>query len=242
MSAIDLRTPLSLRSSFWFPLQSSASRRDLLRGAMFLFVPFVGWLWNMGHRIEFVHRMLRGEAPWPAGTAHRRLLRNGLLTFLGMVFYVAPGTLLARTGVGLDAPLLTGVGVFLQAIAVVAIPGYMSHFCVAFDPREIFNPLRALRRVFEGGASYWHAWGIALVALVLSFVIAFVGWWLLARGCVAVWDDAHPFRSRQSLVAWAVVLLAFFNLTSVWFWQVAGFSFATVFAERFGLRTLAERR
>jgi len=87
----------------------------------------------------------------------------------------------------------------------VAVPGFMSHYCLAFDVREIFDPLRALRRVFEGGPAYWKAWGIVLLGLVLSFA------GLLALGVG-------------------------FLFTSVWFWQVAGFSFATVFSQKFGLK------
>lgn len=68
-------------------------------------------------------------------------------------------------------------------------------------PAEIYDPLRALRRVHEGGRAYWHAWGIALAALLLSFT---------------------------GLLALGVGFLA----TSVWFWQVAGFSFARVFTQR----------
>lgn len=56
----------------------------------------------------------------------------------------------------------------------------------------------------EGGPAYWHAWAIALSALVLSFL------GLLALGVG-------------------------FLVTSVWFWQVAGFSFARVFTRRFAL-------
>src|SRR3989442_1633130 len=72
------------------------------------------------------------------------------------------------------------------------------------DPAEIYDPLRALRRCIQGGRAYWHAWLIALCALVVSFS------GLLALG-------------------------AGFLFTSVWFWQVAGFSFARVFTRRFGL-------
>jgi hypothetical protein len=81
----------------------------------------------------------------------------------------------------------------------------MTHYCHSLDAREIFNPLRALRRVFEGGSSYWHAWLITLAALACSFL---------------------------GLLAFGIGFL----VTSVWFWQVAGFSFATVFTKKFGLQ------
>lgn len=194
---VDLGTPLSLPTSFRFPLQSEEARREVLWGAVLLLaLPGVGWLLNMGHRIEMVHRMHQGLPPWPAWTSYGRLLRNGTVTFLGMLYYYSPGFLAWWLG-------HRSLGLFLLAAATVAIPGYMTHYCRAFDAREIYDPFRALRRVFEGGSAYWHAWAIALSALALSFLGLLFG-----LACLA---------------------------TSVWFWQVAGFSFASVFTTRFRL-------
>lgn len=166
---IDLRQPLTLRNSLRFPLQSAASRRDLVVGGLWLFVPVVGWLMNMGHRVRVVHRLQRGEAPWPAWDRPGELLRHGAITFAGMVWYGWPGVSLAALGAWLRAPALVVVGVALWALAVVAIPGFMSHYCKDYDPREVFDPRRALRRVAEGGAAYWRAWSIVLPAMALSF-------------------------------------------------------------------------
>jgi hypothetical protein len=96
------------------------------------------------------------------------------------------------------------VAAFLWVIATIAVPGYMSHYCLEFDAREVFNPVRALSRVFQGRMAYWRAWRIALAALAISF-------------------------------AGLAVFGVGFLFTSVWFWQVAGFSFATVFTQSFGL-------
>jgi len=194
---ISLETPLSLTTSFRFPLQNAQARREVLKGAAALLVPGLGWLMNMGHRIEMVHRMHHGLSPWPAWTDQRRLLRNGWLTFLGMVYYLSPGAALCYFGE-------TGVGALLLTLAVLAIPGYMTHYCLAFEAREIFNPLLAFSRALQGGWAYWRAWGIALAALGLSFLGLLFGLGFL--------------------------------LTSVWFWQVAGFSFASVFTNRFELK------
>ena len=87
----------------------------------------------------------------------------------------------------------------------------MSHYCKRLDPREIFDPFRALGRVRQGGLAYWKAWGIVVPAMLLSF-------FGLLLGGVG------------------------FALTSVWFWQVAAFSFATVFTQRFGLDSDAIER
>jgi hypothetical protein len=198
---IDLRTPLSLRGSFSFPLQSRRSRAELLWGAALLLLPGIGWLLNMGHRILFVHHMLHGREPWPAWRGYRQLLKHGVVTFGGMLYYYAPGLLLGWGAWRLRSPAMGALALVLCAAATVAIPGYMTHYCVRFDPREIYDPFRALSRVAQGGRAYWKAWGIALAALALSFL------GLLALGVG-------------------------FLVTSVWFWQVAGFSFASVFTQR----------
>lgn len=204
---IDLHTPLSLRTSFAFPLQTPQARREVLIGAALLLIPFVGWLLNMGHRIVMVHRMMHGLPAWPAWRDPWALLRHGLVTFAGMAGYYLPGAIVAGTGWRMDSVALMAAGGVLLVLATLAIPGYMTHYCRAYDPREIFNPVRALSRALQGGGDYWRAWGIALAALGLSFV------GLLGLGVG-------------------------FLVTSVWFWQVAGFGFARVFARRYHQSTL----
>ena len=199
---IDLRTPLSLRSSFAFPLQTAESRKEVLIGGALVLVPFIGWLLNMGHRVVMVHRMMHGQPAWPSWRAPGQLLRHGLVTFGGMAYYYAPGAALAWAGWRTDSVALMAAGAVLLALATLAIPGYMSHYCLAFDAREIYDPFRALSRALQGGRAYWHAWGIALCALALSFA---------------------------GLLGLGIGFLA----TSVWFWQVAGFSFARVFAQKY---------
>ncbi len=199
---IDLRTPLSLRSSFAFPLQTVQARREVLIGAAWLLLPGIGWLMNMGHRVVMVHRMMSGDAPWPAWRRPGQLLWHGLVTFGGMAYYYAPGAALAWLGWRMGSVPLMASGAVLLVLATLAIPGYMTHYCRAFDPREIYDPVRALSRALQGGRAYWRAWGIALAALALSFL------GLLALGVG-------------------------FLVTSVWFWQVAGFGFARVFSQRY---------
>jgi hypothetical protein len=201
---IDLRTHISLRTSFAFPLQTPEARREVLIGAALLLLPVVGWLLNMGHRVVMVHRMMRGEPAWPAWREPWQLLRHGVVTFGGMVYYYLPGAALAWFGWRGDVVWMMAAGGVLLALATLAIPGYMSHYCRAFDPAEIYDPVRALSRALEGGAAYWRAWGIALCALALSFL------GVLGLGIG-------------------------FLVTSVWFWQVAGFSFARVFSQKYGL-------
>jgi hypothetical protein len=201
---LDLNSPLSLRNSFAFPLQNPDARKELLWGAALLLLPGVGWLLNMGHRIQMVHNMQSGQPCWPAWVNYRQLFKYGLVTFSGMLMYSAPGLLVLLLAWLSNTVWLIPIGVVLLIAAIIAIPGYMSHYCVAFDLSEVYNPFKALRRVNEGGRAYWHAWVIALCALALSFT----GLLIFGLG---------------------------FLVTSVWFWQVAGFSFATVFSQRFRL-------
>jgi hypothetical protein len=201
---IDLTTPLSIGASLRFPLQSPRSRREVWLGAAWLLVPVVGWLMNMGHRIRMVHNLQHGRPAWPAWQDPLDLLKHGAITFAGMACYGAPGVLLVAAGLYWQLSWATALGALLWVGAVIAIPGYMSHYCRELDPREIFDPFRALSRVKQGGVAYWRAWGVVLVAMALSSI---------------------------GLLAFGVGFL----VTSVWFWQAAGFSFATVFTRRFEL-------
>lgn len=187
-----------------FPVQSAASRRDVLIGAAWLLVPVVGWLMNMGHRIRITHRMLHAEEPWPAWERPGELLRHGLVTFAGMVLYHAPAAGMGMVAIVADAPVLQVFAVVLWLLGTAIVPGYMTAYSYSYDPRDVFIPMRAIRRTLTAGREYWHAWLIVLVTLPLSFV------GLLGFG------------------------LGFF-ITSVWFWQTAAFSFATVMARRDGL-------
>jgi uncharacterized protein DUF4013 len=201
---IDLRTPLSLKSAFAFPLQTREARREVLIGAALLLLPGLGWLLNMGHRIQMVHNMQAGRSPWPAWRDYARLLKYGTVTFLGMVEYYLPAIVVGFLAGWKGSTALLVAAALLGVGATVAIPGYMSHYCRRFDAREVFHPARALRRVRQGGRAYWRAWGITLAALAVSFV---------------------------GLIGLGVGFL----VTSVWFWQVAGYSFGTVFSQRFDL-------
>jgi hypothetical protein len=148
--------------------------------------------------------MQKGLPAWPAWNNYRFLWRHGCVTFLGMVEYHAPSVVVHYLYLRSGAIWMHYASVLLWVLATLAVPGYMTHYCKTLEPAEVFNPFRALRRVFQGGQAYWKAWGIALLAMALSFA----GLLFFGLG---------------------------FLLTSVWFWQVAGFSFATVFTQTFAL-------
>lgn len=203
---IELNTPLTLKSAFSFPLQSSLAKKEVFVGGLLLLIPFIGWLLNMGHRIIMVHKMQHGQSPWPSWNNWSDLLKHGLITCIGMVFYYLPSLLFYLLGLTLNTYWPFIISGLFYVLSTIAIPGFMSHYCLNFDFSEIFNPFRALRRSFEGGKKYWQAWFIAISALALSSL----GLLLLGIG---------------------------FLFTSVWFWQVAGYSFANIFTNAYDLKS-----
>ncbi len=170
MNRVDLRNRLTFRAAFTFPLQSRKARVEVAVGGLLLILPFIGWLLNMGHRIAMVHAMQKGEDPWPAWHSWSRLLMHGLIAWLGMVYYYLPTAALVLVYVKTNSLIAASIAATFFILATVAIPGYMTHYCRAFDPSEIFNPFKALRRSIEGGKAYWLAWAISLAALLISLL------------------------------------------------------------------------
>ena len=154
--------------------------------------------------------MQHGMSAWPAWNDYGGLFRDGLLTFIGMVYWHTPGAALMGAGFWASQSWLIALGAALWVAATVAVPGYMTHYCVNRRAKEIFSPILTIRRVAAAGRAYWRAWAIAVTALLLSFA------GLLGLG-------------------------VFFFATSVWFWQVAGFSFATVFSQHYALVEASSR-
>jgi hypothetical protein len=204
---IDLTTPISLKNSFLFPLQNPSSRKEIIIGGFLLLIPFVGWLLNMGHRVVMVHKMQHGINPWPNWSNWSELLKHGFITWLGMAYYYSPSAILFLLGYSLNSDWLYVISFVCCILATIAIPGYMTHYCLNYDCQEIFNPYKALQRTITGGKGYWKAWSIALIALFLSLF----GFLIFGIG---------------------------FLFTSVWFWQVAGYSFANNFTRVYKLQRI----
>lgn len=189
---------LSLGQAFVFPIQSKEARREILIGALWLLVPGIGWLMNMGHRITMTHQMLHGQKAWPGWHHHGQLFKHGCYTFAGMVLYHLPAMIVLALAWQWASLSAMCAGVMLWLLATAAVPGYMTHYSATLDSREIFNPLRALRRVFECGWPYWKAWGIALAALLISILSLVTGPFFLI---VSVWFwqvAAYAFASTFS--------------------------------------------
>lgn len=201
---IDLHTDLSLQNSFMFPLQNKDAFKDVIIGGLLLFIPFIGWILNMGHRIMIVHLLQNNKYPWSSWYNFPNLFKHGFITFLGMIYYYIPFFTFYYFYLRLNHLALLILSLIFFLLATIAIPGYMTHYCKDFEIKQIFNPVLAFERIIEGGKNYWKAWFIALSAMFISLLGIFFG--------------------------------IGFLFISVWFWQVAGFSFASVFTQKFGLR------
>lgn len=199
---ISLRSPLTLRNAFLFPIQNRAARRDVLCGALLLLLPGIGWMLNMGHRLRLVHRMHRDKPPWPAWDRYGQLFCHGALTTLVIVVFQLPGALLGLVAARHGGMMLWVVGAAVYACGLFLLPGFMTFYARDYDARELLDVPRAVRRVLGGGRAYLHAWGIVLVATAVSFfgllvlgggfLVTSVWLWQVAAFCFArVFSERH---------------------------------------------------
>jgi hypothetical protein len=185
---------VGFRESFRFPLGGPDARRDLLTGALLLLIPVVGWVANLGHRLDVVQRLLAGRPPYFRGFRPlSRTLRRGAPAAFAIAGYLLPGALLAALA-ATRWPVLGALAVPALLLAVYALPGGMTWYAATGDPAILYRPDRALRRARQGGAGYLRAWAVGLSAIALSplGLLAFGAGFLLT----SVW-------------AWSVVGYAF---------------------------------
>ena len=205
VTSITIHDPLTLKRALAFPVQSSVARRDLAIGAALLLVPVVGWLLNMGHRIRFVHNMQHGRDPFPAWHAPYVCGRDSLLRH-GFVTFA--GMVLYHSPASLCIAIATFAGE--RRLFIIAVPFWL--VATAIIPGYMTAYCRAFdaREVFD------------------------------PRRAIRRVAEAHPAYWH----AWAIALTALagsflgltafiigFLITSVWFWQTAGFAFASVFTQ-----------
>jgi hypothetical protein len=193
------RSPPTLRECFAFPLSTAQARRDVVTGALLLATFLVGWILNLGHRLEVVRRVFHDEPPYFRGfTPWGKTFARGLGAFCAIACYLSPaaflavGAFLARGAIGI---VLGVVAAVVFVVAIYALPGGMTYNAAYGDLSYLYRPDKALRRAIEGGSDYVRAWGIAIAAMVLSTL------GLLAFG------------------------VGFF-FTSVWAWSVVGYAFS----------------
>jgi len=147
--------PPTLRESFLFPLATPEARRDLVTGGLTLLLPPRGWVLNMGHRLDVVHRIYhdapsyyRGFRPWG------RTALRGLKALTAILVYLSLGACCAALGYLQRSALLGGAGALLLLLAVYVLPGGMTLNAAHDDISYLYRPDRAARRALEGGRAY----------------------------------------------------------------------------------------
>ncbi|MFN0200625.1 MAG: hypothetical protein ACKVTZ_03855 [Bacteroidia bacterium] len=196
-----------IKASFSFPLQSNTSKKEVLIGAALLLIPIWGWIANLGHRIIYTHKLLKGEPPFPSWSDFGNITKHGLVTLAGMVLYHSPASCVLFLYRQYSHPALLILGIVLWIMGTLLVPGYMTRYCIAFDWRVIPKPLDCLKAILKMGSYYWRAWAFVLSAMAISFL------GLLGFGLG-------------------------FLITSVWFWQVAAYSFTSAYLKSKALADL----
>ena len=188
------------RISFAFPLSTPEARRDLLVGGTLLFLLPVGWILNLGHRLDVVHRVyhqkhpvFRGFAPW------RECFIRGLKATTAIGIYLSPSAVLAVAAF-LGMPWLWWPAGMAFALGIYVLPGGMTYNAAFGDIRYLYRPDKALARAIDGGRAYLHAWLIALVAIALSLLgLLFLGVGLFYTSAWAWMVVGYAFSESLSL-------------------------------------------
>lgn len=167
---IDLNSPLTISNAFRFPLQNRQAVRDLVLGSLILFIPVLGFMLNMGYRLHLVHNLQQSKEPWPGWKQPGQLLQHGAIASIAITAYHIPAFLFLSAWWLLDTNWLLLPSIMLWLIATFSLPGFMTFYCVSFDAREVWNPVRALSRAYQGGRPYLNAWAIGICGVLVSFL------------------------------------------------------------------------
>jgi hypothetical protein len=197
----DFPKKLTYRDAFYFPIATAEARRDIIIGGLLILFLIIGWILNLGNRLNVVSRFYNGQRPYFNGFHPWEFtFKRGCVSFLTITSYLSPAVLcgLVAWQVGPQAPFLILPGTILTmilfALAVFTLPGCMTVYAVENRPEVLLRPLQAFQRGWQRREQYLLAWRISLAAVILSFFgILFFG-------------------------------IGFF-FTSVWAWEVVGYVF-----------------
>ena len=220
-----VKTQFTLKSCYAFPLSSPQARRDLIFGSLLLYTLLIGWIFNLGHRLDVVHRAFHGQAPIYRGFSPlSRTFKRGLQAFLAIGIYLTPAALCSGLSY-LMYPhdifyLVALLATFLFLIAIYSLPGGMTYNAAFHEISYLYRPDKALKRAYQAGRPYLRAWLIGLSAIFLSLLTLAFGVFIFDR--------------PQSPVDWMVCVFAMelFFLVSVWAWNVVGYAFSLAIVYR----------
>ncbi len=215
----DRRIGAPAREVLAFPLRTASRRRDILAGGLlFLCVPILGWILNLGHRWRVMERLYLDDPPWfrgfrPLDGTFARGIGVGLM---GLA-YLGPGAAIAvaawATAHGWWTWPLVGLGIAVALMAFHAFPFAMARFAQTRDPRWLVRHAVAYRAALRYGAPYVRMWIVTWSAITISVAPVFV-----AASCVHL----------LGWTAWAWLLALPFPFLSPWAWSALGYGFGTI--------------
>ena len=197
-----LPSELKVMDAFRFPVATREARKDVLIGGCLLILLLIGWILNLGNRLNVVSRFSADDRPYFRGfKPWCYTFKRGCISFLAISCYLAPAVILGLAAFFCrqnDLPLGHYTFASLSALAfclgVFALPGCMTVYAVEGNPAVLGRPIGAFSRAWRHRDAYLFAWWIALLSILLSFL------GILALG------------------------IGFF-FTSVWAWDVVGYAF-----------------
>lgn len=199
-SAINnLPKNLDWKTAFKFPIATPEARWDLFVGGSSLFLGPIGWVLNLGHRLEVVRRLSQSQQPFNSFFPLAKIFGRGFIAVSAITGYLSPAGGFAIASHFAPAPFAVkfafGLASFFSfSLGVFTLPGAMTVYGVSNDARILLRPIQAFNRALEKRKIYAKAWKIALSAITLSGVGALLGG------------------------------VGFFY-SSVWAWQVIGYAF-----------------
>jgi hypothetical protein len=199
--ATHLPGRLTVRDAFLFPVATKEARRDLLIGGLLLGLLLIGWILNLGNRLNVVSRLSADDRPYFRGfRPWGHTFRRGCISFATISSYLSPAVALAVVTVWLTRPdspargVCAALAVAAFCLGVFTLPGCMTVYAVEGDASALRHPAAAFARAWRHRRTYLFAWWIALLSVFVSF------FGLLAGGVG-------------------------FVFTSVWAWEVVGYAF-----------------
>jgi hypothetical protein len=195
---------LSWKDAFLFPVGTPEGRRDVFIGglAILCLLP-IGWVLNLGARLDVVQRLYHNDKPFFRGfRPWRRTFVRGCVSAATILCYLLPSLLLADFAFfgylrQWQASIVASLAIAALAAFVVGVftlPGCMTVYACEGDAAVLRRPVQAFRRALAHRHLYFKAWGISLSAVALSFF-----------GLLA--------------------LVVGFIFASVWSWEVVGYAF-----------------
>src|SRR5262249_23634017 len=172
-------------------------------GTLILFLGRVGWVLNLGNRLNVVARLHAGRSPYFTGfRPWTSTLMRGCISASAIATYLSPAAAFgalayyahAKTVAPPIVAILGAASAATMVLAVFTLPGCMTVFAGEGDATRFRDSVRAFCRVWLRRHVYLRAWAIALVSVSLSFV-----------GVLGA--------------------LIGFLYTSVWSWDVVGYAF-----------------